>query len=212
LEEGGFQQFIAPGRGKGAEHLQADQNRVTDAPGSGIEAGEGKFDGQSGAVCLEEMIDAAGVSREDAEVLWREGTGVIGGGMGHAEAAHFEIAFDGRRSENSSQLAGGLTPGKLHLKQAVLGVDKSLSEPSIVIGGGLDMGNAIGVAGNHGAGGHGCGHRAGGLGQNAKSEPPNDTGGRGQKQRDEIVDIFEETIEIHVRLTSLHTLRPWTFT
>src|SRR5579862_3829729 len=93
-------------------------------------------------------VDASGVIFEAGAIFGGKGFESLAGGCAQAEDALLFVALDEIGAENFCQLSGGVTAHAVHLPEAVLSGDVSLSEKQVVEIGGFDGRNAVIVSGD----------------------------------------------------------------
>ena len=99
-----------------------------------------------GALGFHGGVDAAGVELEPAELLgWEDGEGAVGGGA-DLEGALEAVVGEHGGAEDLGHVAGDEAAEGVHLPEAVLRGDVALGDDEVVEGGGVDVGDAVGIA------------------------------------------------------------------
>jgi hypothetical protein len=144
--EGFAAEFGGEAGGEVLEHDEADEEGVAGGPGGGLVAEEAELEGEMGALEVDGGVDAGGVALEEVELVGREGgEGAVGGGA-EEEGALEAVVGEERGAEDLGEGTGGVAAEGVHLPEAVLGGDEALSEKEVVERGGVDVGDAVGVA------------------------------------------------------------------
>jgi hypothetical protein len=141
-------------------HDEGDEERVARGPGGGSVVEDVELDGEvvrgrralmvgvGVAVGVDEGVDAVGVGLELVELIGgEEGGGAVGGGA-ELEDALLAVVVDEGGAEELGELAGAVAAEGVHLEEAVLSGDEALGEEEVVEVGGVDGGDALGVAGD----------------------------------------------------------------
>jgi len=163
-EMGGEGLAIELGGEAGGEVLRHDEGYeegVARGPGGGGVAEDVELDGKvlrgrRAFLCAgagNEGVDAVGVGLELVELVRGEdGDGAVGGGS-ELEDALLAVVVDERGAEDLGECAGAVAAEGIHLEEAVGGGDVALGEEEVVEIGGVDGGDALGVAGDGDGGG-----------------------------------------------------------
>ena len=98
-------------------------------------------------------VDAGGVLLKPVALRCGEGGGDAVGGGADLEDALGAVVREEGGAEDLGEVSGGVAAEGVHLPEAVLGGDVALGEDEVVKGGGLDVGDAVGVAADRDGGG-----------------------------------------------------------
>ena len=134
--------------GEVLEQGERDQEGVARGPGPGGVAEDAELDRQVRALGGDGLVDAAGVELQPVELVGREvEDGAIGGGA-EAEDALDAVGGDEVGAEDLGELAGGVAADGVHLEEAIAGGDEALGEDEVIDGAGVEVGDALRVAGD----------------------------------------------------------------
>jgi hypothetical protein len=143
-------------------HDEGDEEGVAGEPGAGVVVEEMELYRQDlrGRRAIfgagrraYERVDAVGVCLELVKLVRRkEGGGAVSGGP-ELKVALLAVVRNEGGAEEFGELAGTVTAEGVHLKEAVGSCDVALGEEEVVEVGGVDAGDAMGVAGDGDRGG-----------------------------------------------------------
>jgi len=127
------------------EHDEADEERVTRRPGSGLVAKEAELEWEVSALEVDGGIDASGVLLQEMELVGREGGEGAVGSDAELEGALETVVDEEAGAKDFGEGAGGVAAESVHLPEAILRGDEALGENEIVEGGGAEVRDAVGV-------------------------------------------------------------------
>ena len=133
---------FAPGGGEVAKHVQAEQQGIHRAPGARLVTQQRELERQAAEMGGDEVVHAAGISREGRAVLRRQRDVGVFGDAPQPQPARFAVRFQPGRAEDFGQIAAGVAPQRVHLPQPVLRRDIALDEERVLLAGGPDMRHA----------------------------------------------------------------------
>ena len=163
--------------------------------GAGVIVEDVELKGEVRGLLGDGGVNAAGVDLKEVELVGGElGDGAVGGGADLEGALHAVVGEDGG-AEDFGEVAGGVAAEEIHLEEAVAGDGEGLGEDEVVEGGGLDVRDAVGVAGDGDGGGEagdgegavelGEGGAGGGADPVARAEPCGDGDDEGEDEGDD---------------------------
>ena len=138
---------MAMRRSRGAARVRGSSG------GCGTRRGPARTASVAGAVGVDVGVDAVGVGLELVELVGgKDGDGAVGGGA-ELEEALLAVVVDEGGAEDFGEGAGAVAAEGVHLEEAVGGGDVALGEEQVVEVGGVEGGDALGVAGDGDGGG-----------------------------------------------------------